>query len=117
MNEISIAEICHEANKVYCESIDDFSQDHWQYTGQWQKDSAIDGVKFHLENDTTPEDSHENWMKHKLAEGWRYGSDKDVERKLHPCLVPFNNLPEEQQFKDVLFHGIVNLFKKKPVCV
>jgi hypothetical protein len=52
--------------------------------------------------------SHENWMKEKEADGWKYGTIKDPEKKEHPCIVPFEQLPKEQQFKDHLFRGIVH---------
>ncbi len=45
-----IAVACHEANKVWCEANGDFSQKHWYASEGWQQDSAINGVKFRLEN-------------------------------------------------------------------
>ena len=55
-----IAAIAHNANRVYCQRIGDFSQPIWEEAPQWQKDSAIAGVKTCLEDPTiTPEKSHE----------------------------------------------------------
>lgn len=106
-----IAKICHEVNKIYCESIGDFSQPSWKDAPQWQKDSAKSGVIFHLTNPRSkPEDSHNNWMKEKLENGWKYGEVKNPDTKEHPCLVPYNKLPKEQQIKDKLFLGIVKTF-------
>jgi len=60
-----------------------------------------------LENpETTPEQSHEGWLAVKAADGWKYGAVKDPEKKEHPCFVPYNELPQEQQLKDHLY-GIV----------
>jgi hypothetical protein len=39
----------------------------------------------------------------KRSEGWEHGETKDVERKTHPCLVPYDELPPEQKRKDELF--------------
>lgn len=109
MAPANVAEICHEANKALCESQGDFSQDHWDNAPDWAKQSAINGVRFHLDNpDAKPEDSHNSWLKEKEAGGWRYGPEKDVEKKLHPCFVPYEDLPEAQKAKDHLFTGIVN---------
>jgi hypothetical protein len=47
-------------------------------------------------------------MKEKLDAGWVYGEVKDAEKKTHPCLVPFSELPPFQQQKDSLFCGIVD---------
>ena len=77
-----IAKICHEVNKAYCESIGDFSQPKWDDAPDWQKESAINGVKFHIyEENSTPSDSHNNWMKEKLENGWKYGKTKNPEKK------------------------------------
>lgn len=110
-----IAIICHQTNKAYCEQIGDFSQFDWDEAPEWQKESAINGVEFHLKeliktNKTQAYKSHENWKKVKEAEGWKYGKKKDVEKKLHPCMVPFNDLPRMQQMKDYLFTAIVFAF-------
>ena len=104
----AIARVAHEANKAYCATLGDFSQVSWDEAPDWQKRSAIDGVKYHLLNPhSKPSDSHENWSKQKLDEGWKYGPVKDPEKKEHHCLVPFEKLPLEQQKKDHLFLGVV----------
>lgn len=107
-----IAKLCHEVNKAYCESIGDNSQSSWLDAPQWQKDSAINGVKFHLDNEATPEQSHENWLKQKENEGWVYGEVKNVEKKTHPCYRPYNELPESQKSKDYIFKAIVKICKE-----
>ena len=72
-----IAKICHEVNKVYCESIGDFTQVTWDEAPDWQKKSAVNGVQLHLNNPAlTPENSHENWMAEKVKDGWKYGEIK-----------------------------------------
>lgn len=106
-----IAKICHGVNKAYCETIGDFSQPAWEDAPDWQKDSAINGVKFHLENETTPEMSHENWLKQKIEEGWVYGKEKNPELKTHPCIMRYSELPKYQRTKDSLFKAIVDSFK------
>lgn len=108
MNVSAIAQICHEANKAICETQGDNSQKSWAEAEQWQKDSAIQGVAFKLNNPgATPEDQHKSWCDAKYADGWKFGSVKNPETKEHPCLVPYSELPEEQQAKDHLFAGIV----------
>jgi hypothetical protein len=106
-----IAKTCHEVNKVYCESIGDFTQVEWDEAPQWQKDSAIEGVRYLVSNiDATAEDIHENWMKAKKEDGWRFGIVKDADAKTHPCLIPYNFLSAEQRMKDTLFISIVRSF-------
>lgn len=107
-----IAKACHEANRVWCQANGDFSQEHWQEAEQWQRDSAIVGVKFRVDNPQAKHDSQHNaWMQDKINDGWVFGEVKDAEKKTHPCIVPFEQLPEFQQKKDALFCAIVDALK------
>jgi hypothetical protein len=102
------AKAAHEANRVYCEYIGDDSQVAWDDAPKWQRESAIMGVEVIKENpDITPAQQHSMWMAHKTNEGWVYGEVKDEDEKTHPCMVPYNELPLEQKFKDALFQAIV----------
>lgn len=108
MNIEQVARICHEANKGLCEATGDHSQKSWNDAEGWQRDSAISGVKFAIDNPDAPDSAqHDAWAAEKVAQGWVYGSVKDANAKTHPCLVPFDQLPPEQQAKDSLFRGIV----------
>ena len=107
-----IAKISHVANKAYCESIGDNSQVCWSEAPDWQKESAVKGVELHLNNPDLPASaSHDAWMKHKLSTGWKYGPVKDPEKKEHPNLVSFWDLPIREQAKDLLFSSIVRCLK------
>lgn len=107
-NIIYIAAVCHEANRMWCACNGDHSQPEWLDAPHWQTDSAIDGVKHALRHpDATPEDSHSNWCMNKVEEGWVYGEVKDPVAKTHPCMLPYNDLPEFQRKKDALFLAIV----------
>lgn len=91
-----IAKICHQVNHAYCVAIGDLSQPEWEYAPDWQKGSAVSGVKFHIDNpDALPPASHESWFRQKMREGWGYGPVKDPEKKEHPCCVPYDKLPAE----------------------
>lgn len=112
MNKEQVAQVCHEVNKAYCESIGDSSQPSWSEAPEWQKSSAINGVQFHLDNpDAPPSSSHDSWLKQKEEEGWKYGPVKDAEKKEHPCYVPYDELPTEQKSKDFLFKQVVHSLK------
>jgi len=107
-----IAKVCHQVNKAYCMSLGDYSQNHWESAPQWQKDSAINGVKFSIDNpDDGPESSHNNWLKEKVDGGWVYGEVKNEGLKTHPCCVPYNELPTQQKAKDYIFKAIVHSLK------
>lgn len=107
-----IAQVAHEMNAAFCRSIGDESQPFWEDAPDWQKDSAINGVKFHLDNPyASPSHSHNSWLKQKEEDGWKYGPVKNAETKEHPCFVPYDELPKEQQSKDYLFQQVVHSLK------
>lgn len=108
-----IARVAHEINAAYCRAMGDHSQQAWEDAPQWQRDSAMTGVRLHMNNpDAGPQASHESWMAEKERDGWVYGEVKDPERKQHPCMVPFDQLPVEQQAKDFLFRQVVHSLKR-----
>jgi hypothetical protein len=108
-NLYEVARIAYEINRAYCQAIGDHSQPSWDDAPKWQKDSPIAGVRFHAENPgSTPEASHENWMKQKLAEGWVYGEVKNPDAKTHPCIRPYYELHLTQRVKDHLFIAVVH---------
>ncbi len=108
LDPVMIATICHEANRMYCAALGDYSQKQWFDSPQWQRESAIKGVEFSIANpESSPADSHDSWLKEKKLAGWTYGPIKDENKKEHPCCVPYDQLPKAQQRKDHLFQAIV----------
>ena len=109
MNIEDIARVAHEINKAYCEALGDDSQPSWGEAPDWQKESAVAGVRFHQANpNASASASHDSWLEQKRADGWRYGEVKDADAKTHPCFVPFDELPTEQKAKDFLFRQVVH---------
>jgi hypothetical protein len=105
---LSIARVCHEANRAWCVANGDMSQVGWKNAPEWQKKSTIEGVRFRLENPNAPASTqHEQWMQSKIDDGWVYGPVKNAEEKTHPCLVPYDELPFVDKAKDALFVSIV----------
>ncbi|MBI1764268.1 MAG: hypothetical protein HYR56_22820 [Acidobacteria bacterium] len=103
-----IALICHEANRALCVATGDDSQPEWKDAPEWQRESTFNGVKFHLANPhASASHTHEEWLREKEMTGWKYGPVKNPASKEHPCIVPFEELPEDQQAKDYLFQAIV----------
>lgn len=43
---------------------------------------------------------HEVWAQTRISQGWTYGPVRDDERKQHPCLVPYEDLPESEKVYD-----------------
>lgn len=110
MNIELIAKTCHEVNRAYCIGTGDLSQLPWDQAPGWQKDSAMRGVQIAIDG-ATAEELHASWSAVKIADGWVYGEIKDADKKTHPCLVPYDQLPTEQKVKDYLFNAVVNSLK------
>lgn len=108
LTEAQVAEIAHEANRVYAMQIGEEPKKAWHLVSEEQRASVIDGVKALLSGRAaTPQESHENWLRFKSERGWTYGSVIDEENKKHPCCLPYDQLPVEQRRKDHLFRAIV----------
>lgn len=43
---------------------------------------------------------HEVWAQNRMAQGWTYGPVRDDGRRQHPCLVPYDELPESEKEYD-----------------
>ena len=43
---------------------------------------------------------HEVWSETRIKQGWTYGKQRNDELKTHPCLVPYEELPEEEKEYD-----------------
>ena len=46
------------------------------------------------------EQVHDVWSQGRIAEGWTYGEERNDEKKTHPCLVPYAELPESEREYD-----------------
>jgi hypothetical protein len=103
-----VAQIAHEACRLYCSLITgDKPAPRWfDLVDEDMREGVRKGVRGALAGNT-PEESHANWMRDRLNAGWRRGPVLDREAKVHPNLVPYDELPETQQRKDALFLGIV----------
>lgn len=43
---------------------------------------------------------HEVWAAGRVAEGWIYGTERDDVMNTHPCIVPYEQLPESEKEYD-----------------
>jgi hypothetical protein len=107
-----VAQLAHEVNRSFCQLIGDNSQPSWEEAPDWQIKSALAGVVFRLSNPDAPASTqHDQWLNDKIADSWKYGKSKDPEKKEHPCIVPYEDLPIEQKIKDTLFIAVVSALK------
>lgn len=68
--------------------------------------TPIDTTKVFLPQDVLEigellaKNTHDTWAAQRLADGWRYGEQRNDAKKLHPCLIPYEELPEEEKEYD-----------------
>jgi hypothetical protein len=109
VNIMTLARILHENNRVLQYSAGEEVGPAWLDAPQDQIDSTVKGIQLAALGQN-PRALHGSWMKDKLEAGWVYGEVKDSEKKTHPYLVAYDELPKEQQLKDVLFYTTVKQF-------
>lgn len=50
--------------------------------------------------ETLARHAHDVWAQQRLVDGWRLGPERNDARKEHPCLVPYDELPESERTYD-----------------
>lgn len=58
------------------------------------------------------EQLHQDWMDAYVAMGWTYGPVRDVEKKTHPDMVPYNDLGHLERDKDAVFVALCEIARK-----
>lgn len=43
---------------------------------------------------------HEVWAQSRMEQGWTYGKERSDALKQHPCLIPYEELPEDEKAYD-----------------
>lgn len=102
-----IARVCHEANRPIQVMTGEEVNPPWEELDEQMRLSVEAGVDGAIAGNS-PRESHEAWCLFKRERGWVYGEVKDIDAKIHPCLVDYDDLPPEQKLKDSVFLAIVN---------
>ena len=50
--------------------------------------------------DKLAKNAHEVWASKRLAEGWQLGPERNEKKKTHPCLIPYDDLPDSEKEYD-----------------
>jgi hypothetical protein len=106
-----IASIIHEANRQLRLVLGCSPGPHWTECDQQLKDSVVNGVEKALDG-ATPQELHEEWVVCKSAQGWTWGVIRDHRHRRHPCLVPYDELPPDQQLKNQMFQTMVRVLSQ-----
>jgi hypothetical protein len=81
----------------------------WLVLTPWQRQtvvSQVQGIKEDMDilgwratDEALAERSHARWVRRMEDKGWKRGEEKDPEKKIHPCLVNWKELPYIDQMK------------------
>ena len=66
----------------------------------WEKAAAKYRTLSEEEKDRCRRIEHERWMRFHLLNNWQYGPVRDNERRIHPLILPFDELSQADQAKD-----------------
>ena len=104
LNDEEVARVIHGAQRQYQAVLDDpMPSEPWDALEQWAKDGLIRAVRM-IRDGASPHDIHAEWVQSRKDLGWEYGEHKNpqAEPPTHPCILPWNELSEEQRYKDIL---------------
>jgi hypothetical protein len=64
------------------------------------------------ERSESPEELHGTWVQAYLDMGWVYGETYDREARIHPDLVPYNELGQLERDKDAVFVALCEIARQ-----
>lgn len=109
--KILIARVAHQANRAIKEFYGEESSPSWnEFTKEGQQRGIIGVEKVIANRKITASEIHQAWVDAMLADGWRHGPVLDTIKKLHPNLVSYEDLSDNQKLKDVVYLAIVKAF-------
>lgn len=86
----------------------------WVEREQAFKDQFLEVIERQCgaQRSSSPEELHGSWMQAYLAMGWKFGDDYDRENKVHPDLVPYEQLGQLEKDKDAVFVALCEIARK-----
>lgn len=108
-----IAKVAHAVHLAYCKEMGIKTQPEWQELDFTHKRTIVDSIgKIRSGEINSAEESHKNFVRKKIEDGWICGERYDKENKINPRLVSFDKLSITDRAKEVLFFECVNSFKQ-----
>lgn len=102
------APIVHETLGVWSAANRQPRYPAWEIAPDWMKEATYESVTFVLDHPGSSDSlHHDQWMQKKIEDGWVWGPVKDGDKKTHPMLVAFEDLPIFERKKDALVKALV----------
>lgn len=79
--------------------------EHWSDRDDEFKAQFLKVIERQCGNDkfASAEIAHDSWWREHERMGWKYGPERDPSAKVHPDMVPFDELPKDERDKDEIF--------------
>ena len=110
-----ISKLIYEATRLEAEwSERRIVPEPWDERDEKFRNQFVEVIKkyFQQEKLPTPEEAHNSWWEAYKKMGWKYGEKRDPEKKTHPDMVPYDELPQDEKEKDAIFLAFVWLAKE-----
>lgn len=100
----------HESVRAYKQALGEHTIPVWDDAPQWMRKSTLNAVRSRRDDpEAPPRAQHEAWMAQKEANGWCFGPTRDPGNKTHPMMVPYEQLPSTERYKDALIQAVVDV--------
>ena len=102
----NLAEIIYEATRLEAKwSNRSIVPEKWNNRDDKFRTQFIDIIDKYMSQDNlpTPKEAHDSWVESYKQMGWKFGEKRDIKKKTHPDMVPFEKLPKDERDKDAIF--------------
>ena len=107
MKNEQIARLTYEADRAIRarmgQTLPEWGKHEASLKTEWRSKVA----SFKKKDGITPRSRHESWVKDMITAGWVQGQKIDHDKKTHPAICPYDNLPEEVHLLDDVFVTII----------
>lgn len=111
-----IAQVAHELNRSYSFIVYGPDYDNikpFPELDEQELERIMGAVEREIKTPTKDNrQSHDRWVVARISDGWEYGEKLDREKKIHPNLRPYDELPASEKLKDHIFKGVCAHFKE-----
>lgn len=112
-NITAFAQIAHKLDVAYAAAVYGENKPGWHQLPAEDRKHISDRVVYYLTDPNAVVSSlHEKWAYSKLSSGWSYGKEFNEEKKQHPLLISYSELPLTRRVADTLFMQTVQTLSR-----
>lgn len=102
-----IARVSHEACAAYQRMIgQEYPHLSWLQVTKETRECTIRGVELVFAG-KTPAEIHADWVEMRKGQGWQWGHRKSDVNRTHPNMVPYDQLPEAERYKNEIHAAVI----------